>query len=162
LLSRALYRISQFRRSLNPRVSPSERDAAHRCLGDELFALFELMHPADQRHALDVFELLLNDGHSEPHILQAALIHDCGKASAEVRLWHRVAWVIVSPVPLARDAVARTNSGLRSLAEHGPRTVALARAHGAAEEVVMLLEELDGLRELSMTGLILKRADDSR
>ena len=164
MVSRALYRVAQFRRALNPRVTPSEIQAARETLGEALFPLFESMQPADQRHALDVFEMLLNDGHSEREMLQSALIHDCGKgllAGADLRVWHRVAHVVLHPVePLAR-AGARLNGGLAALRDHGAKTVALAREYGASAEVIDLLEQIEGTRPLDEAGRALRRADDS-
>ena len=50
------------------------------------------MHRADQRHGLDVVAALLRaDGHHDPELLLAALLHDCSKGRS-VRLPHRVAW----------------------------------------------------------------------
>jgi hypothetical protein len=149
---------------LNARITESETQAARETLGEALFPLFESMQVADRRHALDVFEMLLNNGRSEREILQAALIHDCGKGSlagADLRVWHRVAHVVLHPVePLAR-AGARLNVGLAALRDHGEKTVALARAYGASPEVLGLLEQIEEMRPLDEAGRVLKRADDT-
>ncbi len=43
--------------------------------------LFERMARFDQRHALDVYHTLLRGGHTDPLLLRAALLHDCGKVA---------------------------------------------------------------------------------
>lgn len=53
--------------------------------------LFGRMHPADQRHGLDVVVALRADGHDDPELLLAGLFHDASKGPS-TRLWHRVAW----------------------------------------------------------------------
>jgi hypothetical protein len=164
LVSRALYRIAQFRRALNPHVTPSELKAAQQTLGPALYPLFQSMHQADQRHALDVFEFLLNSGQSDRAILQAALIHDCGKgrlAGAELRLWHRVVHVLLHPLPPLARLAAGASSGLAALRDHGEKTLTLARDYGASDEVIGLLSQAEGFAALDARGKALKRADDA-
>lgn len=60
--------------------------------------LFVTMDLADQRHCLDVYRLLTEGGHDDEDLLQAALLHDVGKGLTRVRLWHRVAVVIVNAI----------------------------------------------------------------
>ncbi len=55
----------------------------------------------DQQHALNVCIALEQRGHIERDLLAAALLHDVGKSvtpEARVRLWHRVAVVLVQLV----------------------------------------------------------------
>ena len=73
------------------RVSVPERDALATRLSERQLALFDSMHRADKRHGLDVARLLERDGHGDPDLLLAALLHDCSKGSG-VGLPHRVAW----------------------------------------------------------------------
>lgn len=163
MFDRVFYRIGQFRRALNPRVSESERTAARNALGDRLYPLFESMHPADQRHCLDVFEALLTNGHTESDVLAAALLHDCGKGSitgAGIGLRHRIGYVMLAPAPPLLRAACRVSPGLAALRDHGPRTVALVREYGAPAAVVELVEQAEGLRALDGRGRALKRADD--
>lgn len=58
-------------------------------------SLFEAMPVADRRHALDVVQRLLASGHQEEDLLVAALLHDAAKGH-RLRLWHRVAGVLLS------------------------------------------------------------------
>jgi hypothetical protein len=164
LFDRALYRVGQLRRALNPAVTSTELDAARNTLGDRLYPLFASMHSADQRHCLDVFEALLAAGHTEPHILAAALLHDCGKgaiAGAAIGLRHRIGYVILAPAPPLQRAACRLSPGLASLRDHGRATVTLVREYGAPPAVIELVEQAEGLRPLDDRGRALKRADDA-
>lgn len=73
--------------------------------------LFERMQPADQQHSLKVFASLWRAGYRDPDLLQAALLHDVGKARASLRLWHRVAFDLGETF---------WPGALRWLAAHGP------------------------------------------
>jgi hypothetical protein len=55
------------------------------------------MPVADQRHALDVLSRLRSAGETDPDLLAAALLHDAGKGR-RIRLWHRVASVLVEAI----------------------------------------------------------------
>jgi hypothetical protein len=163
VIERAVYRVRQFAAALNPAVSESERKAARGALGDNLYPLFESMHPADQRHCIDVFERLLQDGIQDDAALKAALIHDCGKGAlsgARITLADRVAHVLVSPLPALAQPLAARRPGMRVLRDHAQLTIDLARQHGAPDRVVELLEEMEGFREPGDPGRALKRADD--
>jgi hypothetical protein len=60
--------------------------------------LFHRMPRYDRRHALSVLRALQAEGHTDPDLLAAALLHDVGKTGSDagrLRLWHRVAMVLV-------------------------------------------------------------------
>ncbi len=78
-------------RHLFGRVSATERSDLATWLTAPQRSLFDSMHPADQRHGLDVVAILRAEGHDDPELLTAALLHDCSKGPG-VRLPHRVAW----------------------------------------------------------------------
>jgi hypothetical protein len=146
-IDRAAYRVRQLRRSLWPHVTQAERGEARRVLGPQLYPLFASMQMADQRHCLDVYERLVAGACTDGEMLQAALIHDAGKGSiagARFGVRHRVAYVVLQRFPSALDSLARRNSGIRSLHEHGQRSIELAREYGASDGMVRLLQAMDG------------------
>ena len=98
---RPAYRVRQFRDHLLARVGPDERAAAHAALPPRAAAVFDRMPVADQRHALDVVARLRVVGQTDPDLVAAALLHDAGKGD-RVRLWHRVATVLVAAVAPSR------------------------------------------------------------
>lgn len=72
-------------------------------------ALFWRMLPGDQRHSLAVLRTLMRWGETHPALLQAALLHDVGKAAAPLSLWERALVVVgraLCPRPW-RSALAR-------------------------------------------------------
>ena len=56
--------------------------------------LFATMPPNDQRHAIAVALTLQQAGHTEPALLQAALLHDVGKSIGQP-IFHRVTIVLL-------------------------------------------------------------------
>jgi hypothetical protein len=109
--------------------------------------LFCRMAVCDQRHCLDVLHTCQEAGHQDRALLQAALLHDAGKAGARLTIWHRVAVVLMqryTPGWLARWAadgrgwkaplaahVRHPEEGARRAAEVGctAETVTLIRRH---------------------------------
>ena len=73
------------------RVSERERGDLRVWLTPAQFRLFESMHRADQRHGLDVVAALKAGLQTEPDLLIAGLLHDCGKGRG-LHVWHRVGW----------------------------------------------------------------------
>jgi hypothetical protein len=49
----------------------------------------------DQRHALAVYRTLCREGHTDAELLQAALLHDVGKAAAPLPAWQRAVIVLM-------------------------------------------------------------------
>ncbi len=140
--SRALYRARQFFGALRPRVGESERPEVEALLGERLLALFDSMSARDQRHCLDVYQALRAVGSADRDVLTAALLHDAGKgrlAGAPVRLWHRVAYVVLSAMsPWLLERLASAG-GLAVLRRHPERGAELAAALGASPTVVGLI-----------------------
>jgi hypothetical protein len=163
LFDRAAYRVRQFRRSLNPRVTEAERDQALRVLGPQLYPLFASMQDADQRHCLHACEHLIEAGCEDTEMLTAALIHDAGKGSiagARFGVHHRVLYTCIEAWPGLVAALSRWNRGIRSLRYHDRRTIELAVEYGAPEGVVELLREIENQAPPSERGRQLKAADD--
>ena len=95
-----MHRVEQFFGHVRARVTPAEAARANEHLPDRARILFAAMPVADQRHALDVVSLLTHQGVDDPDVLAAALLHDAAKGH-RVRLWHRVAGVLLEAVALS-------------------------------------------------------------
>jgi hypothetical protein len=89
------YRIGQFLRALTARVSDEEVEQATRSLTPQARALFRRQAVQDQRHALAVYRALRRAGHTNPHLLAAGLLHDAGKAAAQLPAWQRAVFVLL-------------------------------------------------------------------
>jgi hypothetical protein len=107
-----VHRVRQFASHVSARVTPEETARASRILPADTFALFASMPVADRRHALDVMARLVAAGHGDPELLSAALLHDVAKGH-RLRLWHRVAGVLLAAV---------SPSTLERLASRDPRS----------------------------------------
>jgi hypothetical protein len=90
-------RVRQFVSHVTARVSVDEELQARALLSPVAFELFAAMPVADRRHALDVLAELRGSGVTDPDVLTAALLHDAAKGT-RLRLWHRVAVVLVEAV----------------------------------------------------------------
>lgn len=62
-------------------LSPSEQERVRRSLEPGLARLFFSQAHQDQRHAIDVLDRL---GTSDPDLMEAALLHDIGKAASRL------------------------------------------------------------------------------
>ena len=111
-------------------------------LGEGLLALFDSMSARDQRHCLDVYHRLRAGGCDDQDVLAAALLHDAGKgrlAGPPVRLWHRVAYVVLASTAPGLLARLAEMGGLGTLRRHCERGAELAAALGAPPAVVELV-----------------------
>jgi hypothetical protein len=139
----AVSRVRQFLAAVRARVSDDEMAVLERHLAPSQQDLFRAMSPIDQRHCFDVFNTLLRQGHSEPDLFRAALLHDVGKRG--IRLWHRVAGVLLEalwPTLLERLAVNRPQSwlyGLYIYRFHADLSAELAERGGCSPSVVELI-----------------------
>lgn len=89
------YRAGQFFRALAAQVPEEEVEQAIGILTPEAQRLFRRQAAQDQRHALAVYRVLYENGHTNPHLLAAALLHDVGKAAAPLSVWHRTLIVLL-------------------------------------------------------------------
>lgn len=135
-------KVRQFGRHLGGRVSPAERATLAQWLIPAQLALFESMHPADQRHGLDVVASLRAAGHDDPDVLLAGLLHDSGKGRS-VGLWHRVGWSLGEHYgPRARRALERLPGfavAFRRMDDHAARSAELALAAGCSARAAELI-----------------------
>lgn len=133
------YRARQFVAALRARVSAEERAAVARALSPAELRLFAAMPAYDQRHCLDVHATLVAAGHADPHLLRAALFHDCGKlddAGRPMALGWYVLATLLKRSPGLYLAAARALPPVRVYAEHSLRGARMAAAAGSPPEVV--------------------------
>jgi hypothetical protein len=139
----AASRVKQFLAAVRARVSDDESAVLEQHLDLSQRDLFRAMSPIDQRHCLDVFYNLLRQGHSDPDLLRAALLHDIGKRG--IRLWHRVAGVLLEafwPVLLEKLAVNHPQSwlyGFYIYRYHADLSAELAERSGCSPSAVELI-----------------------
>ena len=143
----AISRIRQFLAAIRAKVSDNEIAVLEQHLEPSQRDLFQAMSPIDQRHCLDVFNNLLRQGHSDPDLLRATLLHDVGKTG--IHLWHRVAGVLLEafwPVLLEKLAVNRPQSwlyGFYIYLYHADLSAELAERSGCSPSVVELIRGHD-------------------
>jgi hypothetical protein len=155
IAQRARYRVRQFVNAIRADLSPlskAQTEEVRAILPDAARRLFGAMPRQDQRHGLEVLHTLQKTGDVPPALAQAALLHDCAKHRGGIRLWHRVAVVLVKAFDPSRvgrwhgmDAPATNDwrypfwahihhpeHGAQLAAEAGcdPLAVTLIRCHG--------------------------------
>lgn len=145
------YRFLQFYHGLFPKISSADQQLAQSFLAGSSLFLFKKQSLADQRHALDVaIDLLQNQAYlSFPQkriLIQAALLHDCGKTRYPLKLWQRVYIVLCTKLPhkthefLSRLDKYRSLSLPLTLAQQHPKWGAeLASQAGLTEDVIELI-----------------------
>jgi hypothetical protein len=153
----------QFGRHLAARVEPGERAALESWTTPAQLALFDTMPTADQRHALDVVAGLRARGLHDPEVLTAGLLHDTGKGRS-IRLWHRVAWSLGEQFgPWVWSAAGRLPGGASAMArlrDHGRRSAELAVLAGCSPRTVALIRG-DGAADDAMAARALHEADEA-
>lgn len=167
----ARYRAHQFFKAISASVSANERELVGRALPPGLQPLFFRMAMNDQRHSLDVYRTLHDQGFRDDNLLAAALLHDCGKALGRIGVWQRVALVLAQaggPWLLKRLPASGTDQLQRAFyvqREHARLGAELAAAAGAPQRVVDLILQhenqplADGSAPDDSILAVLRRAD---
>jgi hypothetical protein len=161
------YRLQQFARALTGHVSPAERALVTEYLLPGELRLFERMPRFDQRHCLDVFHTLVHGGYTDPLLLRAALIHDCGKVDDHghaIPLLYYGLFVITERVaPGVYTWAAQSGRGLlwpfAIHATHEERSARLAEQAGSPPQLVAILRDYAGSC-VTPAAQALRRADD--
>lgn len=87
-----VYRAQQFIRAVATRkLSPDAWGVIEAVLSPAELALFHRQAAVDRVHCFRVLETLQEAGETDPHLLEAALLHDVGKSRLRPTLWDRVA-----------------------------------------------------------------------
>jgi hypothetical protein len=143
------YRLGQLFAALTARLTPEERALVAATLSPAELRLFERMPRRDQRHCLDVYELLRRGGYDDPLLLRVALLHDCGKVDDDGRtiplLYYGLFVVLKRLAPPLYTWAARDGRGfLRPFAVHAAhdeRGARMAEAAGSPPELVATLRD---------------------
>jgi hypothetical protein len=134
-------KLRQTFRYVTGRVSAAEHEALNGWLTPAQLTLFDAMHRADKRHGLDVVESLRRSGHSEPDLLVAGLLHDCGKGR-DLHLWHRIGWSLCYRYRVLEGVIGRLPSFGRAFdtqRAHADVSAELALAAGCSERTADLI-----------------------
>ncbi len=97
--------MKQFCQTLCAPFRPVNTGYAAERLSPALLRLFQTMTPAEQQHSIALSQALEAQGHTDPDLLAAALLHDVGKTLHPPYLWERV-WVVLGEHFLPRRAAA--------------------------------------------------------
>jgi hypothetical protein len=90
----ARYRLWQFWRLITRRIAPGELAQVRGWLAPDLFEVFCRLNAAEQHHAYSVWLTLSGQGHSDPDLRVAALLHDAGKSRMPLAVWEKVTIVL--------------------------------------------------------------------
>ncbi len=145
LAGAAAYRVRQFFAAVKAgSLSEADRALVQRYLTPAQLQLFERMPANDQQHAIAVASRLLDWGWHDQTLIQAALLHDIGKADGGLNLAYRVAIVLLRAFwPAGLEWLAASDTGWRRpfyIHHHHPEIGArLAAEAGSSPRVVELI-----------------------
>jgi len=135
-------KVRRFVRYFAGRVTETERTGLAAWLTPAQLELFDAMHRADRRHGLDVVAALGRSGHSEPELLLAGLLHDCGKGR-RLSVWQRIGWSLAERYGARVESLVLWLPGFpaafTTMAEHADRSAELALAAGASSRTADLI-----------------------
>jgi putative nucleotidyltransferase with HDIG domain len=172
-LKQVAYRIGQYFRALWDKPEEEGLIRAREILSPPLFDLFMLLLPFEQAHAIRTMSGVVARGYDDLILLQAALLHDVGKARHPLRPWERVAAVILKKaapsiaLKLERREPKGLQAGLVVAAQHAEWGAQMAAEAGADEQVVWLIrhhqcEDVSRLAEERRVMLEILREVDAR
>ncbi len=143
----AMMRLRQGIRALFAWTQPVDDALAAEVLSPPLMALFKQMRRSEQLHSLNVLRTLRAQGHTDPALLTAALIHDVGKTRASYLIWDRVLVVLVkaiAPGAVKRWGLSAPTGWRRPFAvsvQHPRWSAEMAAQAGADPLAVMLIAD---------------------
>jgi hypothetical protein len=155
-------KIRRTRSYVRARVGDSERTELETWLTPAQLRLFDWMHLADRRHGLDVVAALREVGVTDPDLLVAGLLHDCGKGP-RVRLVHRVAWSLGQKygtwIWRFAGKLPTFGLGLDRMRDHPARSAELAAQAGCSARTAELIRHQE--TPLDEAGRLLLAADEA-
>jgi len=157
------YRLHQFAQAICPVIAKEELAWAYSLLPPNAHALFTAQPLPEQRHALDVALDLEKQGIEDPQLLIAALLHDCGKIKSPLKIWQRVAIVLLQKAPrIVWDTLAKSHrsffSFLQTAEKHPEWGAEMALNIGLEQDIVELIREHHSPK--SSKGELLCQADN--
>lgn len=144
--NRVRYRVVQFFSTLWAPLRPVNMVYAARHLTPQLLYLFQRMPRSEQHHGIAICRTLEAQGHDDPDLFAAALLHDVGKILIRPRLWERVIVVLGEhffPKQSAHWSEGQprgTRRGFVVRRMHPRWGAELARQAGASRRTVELIE----------------------
>lgn len=140
----ARYRVQQLLDARAARRDPPDDGPARDLLPPPLLEAYVQMPAEDRRHVQTVLADLRERGESDTTLLQAALLHDVGKAGAGVGLIHRVARVLLWRAwPRTWAWLSGQPTGWRrpfwAVAQHPERGALWVETLGGSPELVALI-----------------------
>jgi hypothetical protein len=165
------YRITQFLQAVRPKLKAEEHAWLNTLLGPAERSLFYRQSLPEQRHALDVAkdlagQVFLGENLGEldyQNLMKAALLHDCGKSLLKLRLWQRVAVVLLGLFSEEKQAalIKKRNIPGKILIIHKQHAAwgkRLAAKAGLNDEVQALIENHHA--PVSTMSELLRQADN--
>jgi predicted HD phosphohydrolase len=142
-------RLQQFVSALTARISTDEQALIANFLRPAELRLFEQMPLFDRRHSLDVYHTLVRAGHIDPHLLKAALLHDCGKVDDSGRpiplLYYGLFVILKAILPRLYWWAVRNGRGLLwpfvIHSTHDQRSAMLVARAGGHPDLVAILHD---------------------
>lgn len=141
----AAYRFQQGVRALGAWLRPVDDAAARAHLTPPLYALYRAMRRSERQHSLRVLRDLRAQGHHDPDLLVAALLHDVAKAQMPFSIAEKVIVVLVkafAPAVYRRWGRAAPRGWQRPFAvsvQHPAWGAAIAAEAGATARTVELI-----------------------
>ena len=160
------YRVRQFWRHSSARVTQADGIRAVELLGPRLAPLFASMPVNEQRHGLDVLEEAQRLGPVDSLLVQAALLHDVGKAEAKFSILDRSLAVFLKALSASLLRLfLNVRPGYRRryqiYVDHAARGAARVAALGA-DELAAVIAEHHSLSPVHQVTRRLRQADEAR
>lgn len=143
------YRLRQGFRQLFGHLTADDWGMVQSVLDDPILDLFRRLAPGDQVHACCVLRWLQRTGPASPALMQAALLHDIGKAGSGLTLVNRTVIVLLRAasssllVRWSQDSTVRWRQPYIAHARHASFGAQLADQAGCSARVVWLIRHHD-------------------